>query len=167
MFSILIFLVSGWALYRFFWYLPSWLQYLSIGSVLIIAAYTLGFSLLESLVMLGLIVLFSVVFPRRIFRDWFVAQGSLLALASGVGAVLIQRRVSMIYDWEAWQVWVFCGSVLLMLLLLVLVNAFLLLRYPFLPAFVNAFAQRMTVFSIVYVPLGILGLVVVILRNIF
>lgn len=166
-FSVLVFLVYSWALYRFSWYLPSWIEYLSIGSILIIAAYTVGFALVESTLVLGLFVLACAVLPPRVFRDQFAAQGSLLALASGAGAVLVQRQVSMIYRWEVWQVFAYSAAALLGCLALVLFSAWAFKRYQRLLNLANTLAERMTIFAYLYVPLGLLGLFVVILRNLF
>jgi hypothetical protein len=164
-YAILLFLSGSWALYRFAWYLPSWMEYLSLSSVLVIAAYTLGYVLLESGVILGLVVLAGLAFPRPVFRSQFVAQGSTLALALGAGAALVQRQVSMIYRWEVWQVLTYSGAVLVAAVLLILLAAWLYRRFPRLLRLVNAFAERMTVFAYIYVPLGIIGLAVVVIRN--
>ena len=166
-YSILLFLAGSWALYRFSWYLPSWMEYLSVGSVLVIAAYTLGYVLLEGALMLGLVVLASLVFPWHVFRSQFVAQGSTLALALGAGAVLVQRRVSMIYNWEIWQIFAYIGAVLIGCVLLILLAAWLYRRFPRLLGLVNSFAERMTVFAFIYIPLGIIGLAVIMIRNLF
>lgn len=166
-YSILLFLSGSWALYRFAWYLPSWMEYLSIPSLLVMAAYTLGYVLLECALMLGLVVLVSLAFPRRVFRSQFVALGSTLALALGAGAVLVQRQVSMIYDWEVWQVFAYAGAVLVGMVLLILLAAWLFRRFPPLLRLVNSFAERMSVFAYVYIPLGIIGLAVVAIRNLF
>jgi hypothetical protein len=164
-FSIFVFLIYSWALYRMFWYMPSWLEYLSIGSILIIAAYTLGFALIESVVMMGAALFLCLIFPARLFRQQFVAQGSALALALGAGAYLVQRQVSMIYDWKVWQVYAGIGAVLAAMIILILVTAWLFRRFSRLPHLLCAFAERMTIFAVLYIPLGVIGLVVVIIRN--
>lgn len=166
-YSTLLFLSGSWALYRFAWYLPSWMEYLSVPSLLVMAAYTLGYVLLESAVMLGLVVLVSLAFPRSVFRSQFVAVGCTLALALGAGAVLVQRRVSIIYDWEIWQVAAYSAAVLVGVVLLILLVAWLYRRFPRLLSLVNSLAERMTIFAYLYVPLGIIGLAVVIIRNLF
>jgi hypothetical protein len=165
-YAILVFLIFSWALYRFFWYLPSWLEYLSIPSILIILSYSLAFALLESLVMMGFFVLLALALPKAMFRRQFVAQGSLLALALGAGAYLIQRQVSMIYRWEPWQVGAVAAGILAGILILLGVSAVLFQRLPRLVPIAESFAERMTVFAIVYLPLSVIAWVVVIIRNV-
>jgi hypothetical protein len=76
-YAILVFLIFSWALYRFFWYLPSWLEYLSLPAVLVVLSYSLAFALFESLVMMGVFLLLNLCLPAALFRRHFVAQGSL------------------------------------------------------------------------------------------
>lgn len=166
-YSILAFLVYTWALYRMFWYVPSWLEYLSITGVLVIAAYTLAFALFESLVMLGLLLLFCLAFPERLFHRYFVAQASLLALAWGAGAVLIQRRVSFIYRLEAWQVAVLLLAALAGSISIILLGAWIFHRSERLRRVLESTGDRMTIFAMIYIPLGLTGLSVVLVRNLF
>ncbi|MFM8322067.1 MAG: hypothetical protein ACKOC5_14235 [Chloroflexota bacterium] len=166
-FSTLVFLVYSWALYRLAWYLPSWMEYLSIPSLLIITAYTLSFAMFESLVMTGLLVLFSLLFPRGVFAGRFATLGSLLALAAGGGAFLLQRQVSMIYRWEIWQVFAYSAAALVGLALAALAGAWLLQRFERLQRLATAVAERMTIFPLLYLPLSLLSLAVVLFRNLF
>jgi hypothetical protein len=166
-FSILAFLVYSWALYRLFWYLPSWLEYMSIPGVLIIAAYTLAFALFESLVMFGLLLLFCLAFPERFFRRCFVAQASLLALSWGAGAVLIQRQVSFIYRLENWQVGALLLAALAASVSIVLLGAWVFRRFDRLRRLVEDISERMTIFAMLYIPLGLIGVIVVLVRNLF
>ncbi len=166
-FSILVFFVYSWALYRMFWYVPSWLEYLSIGSLLIIAAYTLAFALFESLVMLGLLLLLCLAFPASLFRSRFIAQGGMLALAWSATAILIQRRVSVIYDLEIWQVFAGLAAALGLSVATILLTAWLFRRFDRMRRLVEAASERMTIFAMLYIPLGLLGLGVVLVRNLF
>lgn len=165
--SVFLFLVNSWALYRLFWYLPSWLEYLSLPRVLVIGAYALAWGLLESLALWILTLIISAMLPARWFREQFAPQGALIGLAAGLGAFLVQRQVSMIYKWEIWQVWAYTGLALAALFGGILLVGYLLRRYPRLLALATALAERMTVFGYIYLPLGILGLGWVLVRNLF
>lgn len=164
-FAVLIFFGFSWALYRMFWYIPSWLEYLSAWKVLAIAAYVLGFALVESLVMLGFVFCFSLLFPARVFKDNYAALGSSLAALLGIGAVLIQRKINLVYRLELWQVAVYPLAGLIALALFVLLLAWVFKRFPLTLRIVNALAERMTVFAYLYVPLGAVGMFVVVARN--
>lgn len=165
--SIAVFIVFSWMLYRFFYQVPSWLGYLSVWGVLVIAAYALSFALVESLAFMGFILLLSLVFPARHFKEKFVAQGSTLTLAVGAGAVLLQRKINILSRLEVWHILVFAFAFLILLALLVFISSLLFERFQFLTRLVHAVAERMTLFTYLYVPLGLLSLVVVILRNLF
>ena len=164
-FAVFVFFGFSWALYRLFWYIPSWLEYLNIAKILAIVAYVLAFALLESLALtLGLVV-FSLFFPARFFKDKFTLQGASLAALISLAGVLLQRKINLVYRLELWQLVVYPLAFLLLLIVAVLVFSYLFERLPFLSRLVSGIADRLTVFAYLYLPLSLLGLVVVLLRN--
>jgi hypothetical protein len=165
-FSIFVFFVFSWALYRTAWYIPSWLEYLTIWNVLVIIAYVLASSLIESAIMLGLVVLFSLFFPKKIFKVNYVLLGSSLAVLLSLGAFLVQRKINLVYRLEFWQLVVYPLVGLLLSFLFVWLLSFLFDRFPRLSRLVTAVVDRMVVFVYIYVPLGLLALLVVLVRNI-
>jgi len=166
-FSVILFVVFSWALYRTFWWVPSWLEYLSVWSILIILAYVLAFALFESLVILALLSLLSLLLPRKIFKDQFILQGSTLSLLLGLGAFLIQRNVTVIYRLQLEQILLYPLLILGAVILLLFITSILFKRIQQLARFTQAAAERMTVFAYLYVPMGLIGLVVVIIRNLW
>jgi hypothetical protein len=165
-FAVFAFFGFSWALYRMFWYVPSWLEYLSLWKVLTIAAYVLAFALVESIVMTGLIALFSLAFPPRMFKDHFVLQGCGLASLVSLASVLLQRKISLVYRLEIWQMILFPAGFLVFLVGFVLLANWLVRRFPVLLRLGNTLAERMTIFAYLYAPLGLLGLLIVIFRNV-
>lgn len=166
-FSTLVFVVYSWALYRMFYQLPSWAYYLQIYEILILASYVLATALIESLVMIGFVCLISLILPINIYRKQFVSQGFLLAFAWGLGAFLIQRRVADLLDLELWQVILFSSGILGMSLIFPVLTGWVFNRSPKIARVFSSLADRMVVFSMIYVPLSVLGLVVVFIRNVF
>lgn len=166
-FAIFVFFGFSWALYRMFWYVPSWLEYLNIWKVFTIAGYVLAFALVESLTMLGFMLLFSLFFPARIFKEKYIAIGSSLAVLISLGAILIQRQINQVYRLELWQLAVYPLAYLIGLTSLVFVFSWLFNRVPFLYRIANSIAERMTIFTYLYVPLGLVGMILVIGRNLF
>jgi len=148
-----------------FWYVPSWLEYLNIWRVLIISAYVLAFALIESLFMAAFLVMFSLLFPRHLFKDQFILTGSSLAALVSIGAVLLQRKINLVYSLESWQILVYPLIFLVVMVLLVWLFAFLFARIPLLRRVTAMIAERMTGFLYLYVPLGVAGLMVVLVRN--
>ena len=165
-FSIFVFFIFSWTLYRTSWYVPSWLEYLSLWSVLIVIAYVLAFALFESAGMLALVVFFSLFFPCKVFKEKYILQGSSLAVLISVGAVMLQRKINLVYRLELWQLVAYPLVGLLASVLLVVLLAFLFTRFPALAPLINAMVERMVIFVYIYVPLGLLALLVVLVRNI-
>lgn len=166
-FSAIIFVVYTWSLYRMFFQLPSWLGYLSIGNVLSLAAYVLMFALVESLVILGVLLLFSAILPASWLRKDFAVQGSTLTGIAAFGAYLVQRKVGLLYKLSPEQLLVNALLILAGLILILVISAFIYQRLPLLRKWVHSLAERMTVFTYLYLPLGILSLAAVLLRNLF
>ena len=166
-FSTIVFIVFTWTLYRMFYQVPSWLYYMSVWSVLVIAAYVLAFALFESIVILGLMLFFSLVFPARHFKDKFVPQGFTIAVVMGGGAYLLQRKINVIYKLNGWELIIYPIIVLIVALILILTFSFVFDHFRTIKRLVNAVAERLTVFSYIYVPLSLVSLVVVLVRNIF
>ena len=165
--SVILFIVFSWALYRTFWWVPSWLEYLSVWSILIIFAYVMAFALFESLVILAMLILLCLLLPRKIFKDQFILQGSTLSLLLGVGAFLIQRNVNVIYRLKLEQTLLYPLLILVAVILLMFITSFLFKRIQPLARLTQATAERMTIFAYIYVPMGLIGLLVVIFRNLW
>lgn len=116
--------------------------------------------------MAGLLVMFSLLFPRHLFKDQFIVIGSSLAALTSIGAVLLQRKINLVYRLEVWQILVYPFVFLVTIGLSVWALAFLFERIPLLSRIVATIAERMTGFLYLYVPLGVAGLMVVLARNI-
>jgi hypothetical protein len=165
-FAVVVFVVFSWTLYRMFWYIPSWLEYLSIWSVLITVAYVLSFALFESCVIFGISCLFSLFFPRRIFKQQFVVQACSIVAVLSIGAFLLQRKMKLIYRLTYLKVLVYPVFILIAILILILILSYIFRRFEFLSRFIRVVAERVTIFLYVYVPLGLFGLLIVIIRNV-
>lgn len=166
-FSTVVFIVFTWSFYRMAWQLQSWLYTLSIKGVLIIAAYVLAFSLFESFVVFIFLVIFSLLFPRKLFKDKFIPQGMALMITISVGAIFLQRRIGILYKLELEQLIISALLVLVSIILILLVFSFAFSKFPKLAKLVRDIADRMMIFSFIYIPLGLVCLIVVLARNIF
>ena len=87
-YAVIVMLIYGWTVLRFLWQVPSWLNFLNVVDLLTLLAYALAINLLESIVVLGGVVLASMVLPARWFTDVFVARGGALA-ACGLGLMMV------------------------------------------------------------------------------
>jgi hypothetical protein len=142
--------------------MPGWLPYLSITKVLSILAYVQAFSLFESGLLLLVLILLGAILPARFFRDKFTAQGSVLAFTLILWAIVFQIINTTTETWTPGQLLLW--AVLLLASLVIL--CVLVRRSERLAQITTAVTERLTVFLYIYVPLGLLGLAVVVARNI-
>jgi hypothetical protein len=159
-YSVILFVTFTWTLYVIFWTLPSWMGDMNLWRILDLAAYILSFALIESVfIMLGILLL-AFLLPARLFRDHFIPQGSVLAVMLGVGSYFVQphlgnlRMVRNLY--LAVIPFIFLGGVVLLLTLFSLVFE----RAQNVTNIITTFAERMTVFSYFYLPLGMISVVI-------
>ena len=165
-FSVIVFIVFTWTLYRMFFQVPSLLFYMRVWDVLIIISYVLMFALIESVIVLGLLLIFSLVFPAKYFKDNFVAQGSTVVLMISMGAFALQRKMKIMYRLDGWELILYPFVILAAIVFVIFAASYIYDRFKLLPHIINTVAERMIVFVVLYVPLSILGLLVVFVRNI-
>lgn len=150
-----------------FFQVPSWVFYMSLADLLWITAYVLAFAVLESALLLAFLVLLALIFPQNRFSDLFVSQSLPILLVLTVGALLYQQNIGMLKWWGLLELAIFILAFIACLTLLVYIFSVLYDRSPRLKNLMDSIAERLTVFAFLYLPLGVLGLVVVIARNIF
>jgi hypothetical protein len=91
---VIVVMVYTWTILLFYYNLPAWLGFLNLGDILGIFIYSMSVNFLESLIVLAGICLFSLILPRRLFLDAFVARGAgLAALVLGL-MMFIARQFS-------------------------------------------------------------------------
>ena len=154
-------------LYRCFYELPGWLYYMSITNILILLAYMLSFSLVESFMILGFIVLLCMIFPTRYFKSVFIAQGSMQVFIITALAYSLRGRVEY---FAAMERWIFAALFLVLigfLVLMLIILSKIFSRFPVVEKWVSSLADRFTIFLYLYVPLGVLSALVIVVRNIF
>lgn len=149
--------VFSWTIFWFLHRMPGWLPFLAPWRILGIFAYTQAFALLESLSILLVLILMAAILPVRLFRRKFVAVGTALMMSAALwiacGQIILIDNPNRLPLWAA------------LALAFTLLSCVLVHRYPRLEQFLSSLADRLTVFLYLYVPLGLLGLVVVVSRN--
>lgn len=162
-FAVISFMVYGWTLVVFLWKVPSWMMFLTLGEILSVFAYSMTSALLESLAALAILLLASVLLPARWMRDVFVARGGVAALF-GLGSIMLyMARLSVIgyavlnylFQW----MWIALGLTLLLV--------FLAPRLRFVVRAVAWISDRLIVFLFLLVPISLVSVIVVIVRNLF
>lgn len=133
--------------------------------LLVMFAYVVSFSLAESLLLLGFVLFLCLVFPNRMFKKHFIAQGTVQVLVISIITYFIRQRIDL-RRFEIWKLLAIPLVALAVILLSVVVFAWIFKRFHKAPRLVESLADRMTIFAYLYLPLGVAGLAVVVLRNI-
>jgi len=161
-YSVIVVAIYGFSIVRFFWRVPSLINYSTIGQVAVIFSYTAVVNLIESLMIVCVPILFSMMLPGKWFFDQFVAKGVLLV---SLGLGYLGYISSHINTEEDFPYPLFKWSPLVFILILVLV--FLLARIKFLARLLEWIAEQLEVFLLLSLPISAIALVVVLIRNIF
>jgi hypothetical protein len=162
-YGVIVLMIYGWTMDSFIWQLPSWLHFLRADEILAIFAYSMITNFIESLLILSIPLLITLLLPRSWFYDRFVAQATAM-VASGLAYTMYVASL-LSYE-EAFPIKILLKNTPLaaigILLLTILVGFVKYLRKP-----VEVLADRTIIFLYLSLPLSILSLIFVALRNIF
>ncbi len=161
-YSVIVVAVYGFSMLRFFWRVPSLINYSTIGQVGVIFSYTAVVNLIESLLLVFVPIMLSVILPRKWFFEQFIAK-SVLLVSLGLGYLgyissHINTEEEFPYPLFKWAPFVF---------ILILVLVFLLARVKLLTKVLEWAAEQLEVFLLLSLPVSVIALVVVCVRNIF
>ena len=151
-----------------FWTMPSWLNFLKVWNLLPIVAYVLAFALIESFFVLSALLLLAFLLPGKLLRDKIIPQGSFIIFLLMIDTLLLHTFTKLAYKWSSREVLIYAWLILAAAVISSLVISYYLIhRLTAFERFFTSIAERMNIFLYLYIPLGILGLMVVIIRNIF
>ena len=160
--GFLLFAVFTWSIRGFLSELPSFLLYYTLGNILGIFSYMMAFALLESLLIMGLLLLAAFILPERWLRQHFARKATVLILVVG-GAMIYLQTILTFQLPSLKEVALVAGLPLMSLVvLLYFVNSNQRVQ-----AVLDNILERFKIFSYIYIPLGLIGFFVVIVRNIF
>jgi hypothetical protein len=156
--STAAFLVFTWSMRALFFNFPAFLLSYTLGEILVIAAYMLASALLETLLVTFVLIAAALILPGRLFKEGFSYKASFFLIAFGVISIHMQ--------------FVMTNQPKPDFLLLELVRALALWIIPVLLThflapvrkIVMDFLDRLTIFSYIYLPLGLLSLLAVTFR---
>lgn len=160
-----MFLVYTWTLYSSFWKLPSWLFFLRIGEILSIYAYAFVVNFLESLLLLFIAFLPTLLLPRSWWADTFIAKGLVLIFVILGSAALHlslyptpDTRPEFVSGQFTW--WI-------VTLLFAIILTWAAGSVKWIRSGLEAVADRFVVFLYIYLPLTALAFLIVIVRIFF
>ncbi len=162
-YAIVVLMVYSWTILWFFWKLSSWSAFLRMDEIFIIFAYSISVNFIESLLVFSLLVGVSLLLPKKWFHDQFVARGTALVLL-GLGylmyiASLLQQKA----DFPRTFILRSSIPVLAAIVLLVYFSA----KVGFVRTLLEEIANRAVIFLYITLPVSIISVIIVILRNLF
>jgi hypothetical protein len=161
-YALTLFIFSSWTLLHFFWEFPSWSFFLNMREILAVLAYSLSVNLLESVIVTSGLVVLAAILPGKWFRDVFISVGAaFVTLILGfLMYFLYQFQSRGDYPSEAIKAipFLFAGIIFL---------AFLLGHWAFTRKILEIVSDRAIVFLYLFVPLGIISIILVVLQNLF
>jgi hypothetical protein len=160
-FGFLVFAVFTWSIRGFLLEIPSFLLYYNLLDIFGIFSYMMAFALLESILIMGLLLLAAFIFPERWLRQGFVYKATAMLLAFGAAMIYLQNILT--FQLPSWKELI-VGAGLPLLILIVLL--FLFSSNQRLRTVFDTLLERFRIFSYIYIPLGIIGFFVVLVRNI-
>ena len=168
-FGVVIFAVFGWSIRGFLYKIPAFTLYFGLGSNLAILCYMFAFALLESLLVTGALLLAAVVLPARALTKGFAYKGFVVILVTSIAMILFEGYFRVDFFKQ-----IMAGddssippfAIGLTASVLAVIALFWLVRIqPFLQKAVLYVMEQLSVFTYIYVPLGLIGAVVVLIRN--
>jgi len=159
-YAIIVLAVYGWTTYWALWQLPSWLDSRTVGEIFAIWCYLLLTNLAESLLALLGVMLLAIILPLSWFSQRFVSRGSVFA-ATVLGGL-------MFFETNFLQRSSYFGQLpgfLPMLTAVTILLTFLAGHFELARRVVERFADNAVIFLYVSIPLSLMGLIVVIARN--
>jgi hypothetical protein len=159
-YAIIVMLTYGWTIYWALWKLPSWLDFLPLGEISLIFCYLLMTNFFESLLALFGIIAVSLILPQKWFREVFVSRGSALAASILISIMIFE------YHFDKPSDYFYKFPLYLPLILFVAgVLVFLAGWLRVVRKGVEIFSENAVIFLFISLPLSLLSLIVVIVRN--
>lgn len=153
-FSTCALLVYIWSLMAFLFELPALIMRGSLDEIIGTASYILAFALIESFSLFLLLLIIAVILPPKWMRDHWSASGSLSAIIVVFWAITIQVQGPIIRNWYLPQLFV----------LLITANLFTY-KFQKLCAVIEHTASRIQVLTNIYIATSIIGIILLVFRN--
>lgn len=165
-FWVAVFPIHFWSLIVYFHELPAFLLRMTLEEMIGVLAYTQVFALLESLLVTGIVILLAFILPRGWLLDRFVVNASIFVLISALWMAPVHTFPMIMITLEKiniskevfWILW--AGLYLLAIWDLIMVAR----RHVKFSRGVQAFADRISVLSGIFLVVDVLGLFIITYR---
>ena len=161
-FAVIAVPIFGWTLLSWLWKLPSWMNFLTPGEIGAIFFYATLTAFVESLLVLAALLLLCFFLPSQSYRDHFVVRGTWLA--AGLTLAILGNGV-----WRGLTRFTYIEVSLLLwsvvTLVVIAILTILSTRVRMMARAAEWISDRLIVFLYILIPLSILSMLVVFVRN--
>ncbi|HEX9333404.1 MAG TPA: hypothetical protein VF896_16045 [Anaerolineales bacterium] len=159
LYATIVCLVYSWTSIAFFWKVPSWLYFLTLGEIAVVLSYLLVSSLLEATIILFIFLLASLTLPSRWLSDKFLVRGSVIIYSLTFWVALFDLSSLIELPSSSTVISFMIGMPLTCALAIMLVDRISLVHQA-----ITSLGDRLTIFLYVCLPLSLIGIFVIILR---
>jgi len=162
-YAVVSFIIQMWAIHLLLGQLSAWSNYLYVSEILSVIAYRIAESFVECLLVLVLLLLFSFILPARFLRDVFVTRGSVIAICFLSSIILFWKRFESdpgVLMANYFQLWT--GITIVVAIFFSHFSA----KVEAISDFLNWVSERMTIFLYPLIPISLVCVLTVFLRNI-
>jgi hypothetical protein len=148
-----------------FWKIPSWIYDLTTDEIVGISAYAFTVNLFDSLFAMGLLLLLCWALPARFLKNDFVVRSSVLVVCI-LGAMMLHLYVYRYPD----TLEIFAGVMQMWWGVTILILTFCLIlaiKIRWIHKLIMDVADRLIIFTYIFLPLSFISIVIVIVRNVF
>lgn len=161
--GVVVFMVFGWSMWGFFYKVPSFILHFKVGQILAVFAYMMGVALLESLLVTLGLGLLSLLLPVGWFKNGFVYKSFITVLTGAIALLWLENTIMAFNNKLPPADLLLTAAGITLGAWVVLLLAFHYVKFLQNP--VLFITDRVGVMAYLYIPLGILGLIVVLIRN--
>jgi hypothetical protein len=86
-FGGVVFVIYSWAIRGFLYQLSSLRLYHTLGEIFGVFSYLMAFALIESLIIMGGLILMGFILPGKWFREGFAYKGFITTLVAGIAMI--------------------------------------------------------------------------------
>lgn len=157
------FFVHLWTFYNIFNEVPAWVIRMNLWEVISVVSYVLVFALIDSLMLIGGLILLAALLPSNWFKDHFIAQGS-------ISAFLIASFAAFFHLWgDVLNIWsfkrlLFWGGIVALTVTLV---SFIVNQFPRISSAIQQVVERLAIVSAIYFIFDIISVIIVLTRNLY
>jgi hypothetical protein len=160
--GVSVFACHSWSIWNFLHELPSFLLYFRPAEISVVFAYMMAFAFLESLLVTAGLVLAGIILPSKWLRNGFAYKGFIFVAVGSIAAFVLQKNLR--YEFPSTQM-----LMLNLVIPLALIALFIAASHVVGPlqTVLLDIQDRISIMLYVYVPIGLVSLVVVAFRDLF